>query len=180
MKSNQLTQHSAPITPDEAARMTALWPDLLHSQIQTGEQAKTIADGVKRLTTPATKQWISGRVATLLSQYFASSVPTEMIAAIAEDWHEELKAYPSWALQNACRWWMGEGNDKRRQKPLAGDIAERARIEMGVVRVAQSALRRFDKPINSQQSEPERPEPTAEQKARVAAIAAEFTQGRRA
>lgn len=67
-----------------------------------------------------------------------------MMTAIAEDWHEELSAYPSWAIQKAARWWMGSSNEKRRQKPLAGDISARAREEMGAVEVAKGALRRFE------------------------------------
>ena len=68
-----------------------------------------------------------------------------MMTAIAEDWHEELKRYPGWAIQNACRWWMSVSNGKRRQKPLPGDIAERARKEIGIVRAAEYAVRRFER-----------------------------------
>jgi hypothetical protein len=97
-----------------------------------------------RLTIPAGKKWIAGRVATLLSQYFASSVPAEMMTAIADDWNAELSEFPAWAIQKACRWWMGAENDKRRQKPMPGDIAARCRAEMGVVKVAALAVRRFE------------------------------------
>ncbi len=97
-------------------------------------------------------------MAAVLSQYFASSVPAEMMAAIAEDWHEELRDFPAWALQKAFRWWMGEGNEKRRQKPLPGDIAARARVEMGAVKVAESALRRFRQGVDAGRFEPE-PQP---------------------
>ena len=145
MISNQLDAARPAVTPEEAARMTASWPGLLHSPIQTKGQADQIAEAIRKLTVPATKQWIAGRVATVLSQYFASSVPTEMVAAIAEDWHEELRTYPAWAIQNACRWWMGSGNDKRRQKPLPGDIAARARLEMGAINVAERSVKTFER-----------------------------------
>ena len=66
------------------------------------------------------------------------------MTAIAGDWNEELQDYPSWALQLACRWWMGAKNPKRRQKPLPGDIAIRAKFEMGAVRVAERAVRKWE------------------------------------
>ena len=144
MKSNQLAPATQAATPDEATRMTASWPDFLHTPIQTMEQAKQVSDAMDRLTVPAGKTWIAGRVATLLSQYFASSVPTEMMAAIADDWNAELAEFPGWAIQNSCRWWMGASNDKRRQKPMPGDIARRCKTELGVVKVGALALRRFE------------------------------------
>lgn len=142
--------------------MIASWPDLLHSRIQSQSQADAIKANTHRLTIPATRQWIAGRVATLLSQYFASSIPAEVMTAIAADWHEELHDYPAWALQRACRWWMSADNADRRRKPLAGDIAARTKREMGVVDIAARAVKRFGPVVKP---EP-RPEPTAEQRAR--------------
>jgi hypothetical protein len=104
-----------------------------------------------------------------------------MMSAIAEDWHEELKDYPSWALQKASRWWMSAENEKRRQKPIAGDISARAKIEMGVVKVAESALRKFhrygyESPKQPQEPVAETPRqpPSAEQKARADELVSQF------
>ena len=69
---------------------------------------------------------------------------SEQMQAIADDWHHELRC-PAWAISNACRWWMGRHNDKRRYKPMAGDIAERCQYELGVVRLAEVAVRKFDR-----------------------------------
>ncbi len=74
-----------------------------------------------------------------------------MMAAIADDWNAELQGAPSWAIQNACRWWMSADNDKRRQKPMPGDISARCKIELGVVKIAELALRRFEGGGYSQQ-----------------------------
>lgn len=52
---------------------------------------------------------------------------------------------PAWAIQKACRWWMSADNEDRRKKPIAGDIAARAKIEMGAVKLATSALGRFER-----------------------------------
>lgn len=88
---------------------------------------------------------------------------------IAADWHEELREYPAWALQKACRWWMSADNKDRRKKPVAGDIAARARWEMGVVKVGQGAVRRFT-PSKPKPCETVVPGPTPEQRARGAEI----------
>ncbi|MEO9648804.1 MAG: hypothetical protein ABJ360_22460 [Roseobacter sp.] len=175
---NELSQIARPLVPEEVDRMTDSWRGLLHSQIQTTGQAEEIRAAVAKLSTPATKQWIAGRAATLLSQYFTSSIPAEMMTAIAEDWHEELKSYPSWALQKAVRWWMSADNDKRRQKPIAGDISDRAKEEMGIVKVAEGALRRFDGKTNWPPASPtfENRQPrSAAQKAEADQITARFT-----
>lgn len=101
-----------------------------------------------------------------MAQYFVSSVPVEVMTEIARDWHEELREYPSWALQKACRWWMSAENDKRRHKPIAGDIAARAKIEMGVVKVAELALRRFS-PSEQKPAPESRPMPSEAQRAKA-------------
>ena len=63
---------------------------------------------------------------------------------VAEDWHEELRDYPAWAILKASRWWMSSDNPERRKKPLAGDISARAKKVMAPVAVAEHALRRFE------------------------------------
>ena len=68
-----------------------------------------------------------------------------MMAAIADDWHHELRDYPAWAIQNACRWWMGEDNPERKRRPLPGDIGARCRHETREVRFAQHSVQRFDR-----------------------------------
>lgn len=91
---------------------------------------------------PADRTWTMMRVAALLTPYYAADVPQSIIAIDAEDWAEALHGYPEWAITKACRWWKGSSNDNRRRKPLEGDIAERCRLEMGIVRVAENALKR--------------------------------------
>lgn len=144
-----LTTAAHPITPEVAARMTASWLDLVHSPVVTETEAVSILTAAKQLRTPATRDWIAGRTATLLSQYFVSSVPEQMMREIAADWHDALRTYPAWAIQNACRWWLGEGNADRKRRPLPGDIAARARHELGVVRLAEGAAKRSLPPVET-------------------------------
>ncbi len=90
------------------------------------------------------------------------------MAAIAEDWNEELKEYPAWAIQSACRWWMSEGNPDRRKKPLPGDIAKRAKFEMGAVKLAKFCVSRFNAGTAQVFDAEPRQEPSDEEKARMA------------
>ena len=100
---------------------------------------------VERLSEPVTVKWLMGRVATLQAQYYTTALPEQFQEAIADDWHHELKGYPAWAIANAVRWWMSRHNDKRHRKPMCGDISERAKFEMGIVRLADVAVKTFDR-----------------------------------
>ena len=125
-------------------QLTASWRDLLHTPIATIEERDFLNDAIERVSAPVTVKWLMGRIATLQAQYYTTALPEQFQEAIADDWYHELKEYPAWAIANAVRWWMSRKNDKRRHKPVAGDISQRARFEMGVVSVARSAVRRFD------------------------------------
>jgi hypothetical protein len=85
------------------------------------------------------------RIAALLTPYYTGDVPHGVRILEAEDWAEALARYPEWAIIKACRWWKSENNPDRRKKPLEGDIAVRARFECGVLKVAESAMRRFER-----------------------------------
>lgn len=85
------------------------------------------------------------RVTALLGQYFTANVPKSVFAMQAEDWLEALRDQPEWAITKAVRWWKSNNNPNFHRKPLEGDIAERVRIEVGVLYVAERALKRgFD------------------------------------
>jgi len=114
---------------------------LVKSQQMTTDNVPAVQRMISELTIPATRKWISGRAATTLAQYFTSPMPDAIMAEIAKDWAEELQDYPEWALQKAFRWWTGRGNQKRRQKPVPGDISERAHIELSIVRAAEIEAR---------------------------------------
>ena len=87
---------------------------------------------------------LMGRIASLLSTYYISDVPQGIRELEAEDWAEALGGYPEWAVTKACRWWRSADNPNRRKKPLEGDIEARVKAEMGAVRIAELAVRRFD------------------------------------
>jgi len=126
-------------------RITASWPGLLLSPIETEAQRDAIVAGMNAVQAPAPRHWTLARVAALLSGYYAADVPTGIIEIEAEDWAEALDKYPAWAITKAVRWWKGESNPNRRKRPLEGDIAARARLEMGPVFVAAAAVSRFER-----------------------------------
>lgn len=124
--------------------MTASWLALQQSPIQGESQRNDVAMAVMGLTQPAPQQWVMARIASLLSGYYASDVPASIVQMDAEDWAAEVGSFPQWAIQKAVRWWRSAANDNRRKKPMPGDIAARADLEMAIVRVGQRALARFD------------------------------------
>jgi len=126
---------------------------------------------VASLTVAPRRDWVLGRVAALLSQYYAADLPQSIVKVMADDWAEALCEYPEWAITKAVRWWKSEANAERKRKPLEGDIAARARYEMGIVKVAEGALRRFDSgvlPYVGGDNSTGRVEPTEEQRKRMA------------
>jgi len=61
-------------------------------------------------------------------------------SAIAEDWLAELDGLPAWAIQKACRWWMGSENANRHRKPMPGDIAAVARDKASILGIAERRI----------------------------------------
>lgn len=86
------------------------------------------------------------RIAALLEPYFDKGTPAMVRAIEAEDWAEELRGFPKWAIEAAVRWWKSADNPDRRKRPLEGDIGARVRREMDAVRAAQAIL---DQPLAS-------------------------------
>ena len=124
--------------------ITRSWPDLLHTPLASKTERDALQQALDKLVTPAPAKWVTGRIASLLAQYFQGDVSESMMKTIADDWYSELRDFPAWAIAKAVRWWIGRDNPDRRKKPMAGDIAERAQKELGPILVAQSAIRRFD------------------------------------
>lgn len=73
------------------------------------------------------REWIGGRVATLLNHYFRPDDPDMMSAAIGKDWADVLEGLPQDAIQRACVRYL---RDEPRRKPTPGDIYRLAKLEM--------------------------------------------------
>jgi hypothetical protein len=117
---------------------------LLHTQLGSKIERDALEEAMQKLSTPAPAKWITGRIASLLAQYFQGDISEGMMKSIADDWYHELKDFPAWATARAVRWWTGRDNPDRRKKPLPGDIADRAQTELGPLFVARAAIKRFD------------------------------------
>lgn len=48
------------------------------------------------------REWIGGRILTLLSHYWREDDPVELTAAIGRDWADVLEGLPQDAIQAAC------------------------------------------------------------------------------
>ena len=77
------------------------------------------------------------RIAALLSPYYEKDVPQGVKMIEAEDWLDAIEGYPQWAVTKAVRWWKSAENDKRRVRPLEGDIVARIKVEMDAIRAAK-------------------------------------------
>ncbi len=73
---------------------------------------------------PDHRQWIAGRIYTLLSHYWREDDPDALTTAIANDWVEVLAGMPQRAIQNACVQYL---RDEPRRKPTPGAILELTR-----------------------------------------------------
>jgi hypothetical protein len=103
----------------------------------------------------AHREWIAGRSFTLLSHYWREDDSEALTAAMGKDWADVLEGLPQDAIQKACIQYQ---RDEPRRKPTPGAIYALAREAM-----PRPTLVRPEMP-----AEPERPEPTAEERARVA------------
>lgn len=100
----------------------------------------------------AHREWIAGRIATLLSHYWRDDDPMELLTAMAADWVEVMAGMPQQAVQQACIQYL---RDEPRRKPTPGAILELARLAMP----APSIVRQF-----SAHPEPKRDVVTKEQR----------------
>ena len=73
---------------------------------------------------PDHRQWIAGRIYTLLSHYWREDDPDALTTAIASDWVEVLAGMPQRAIQTACLQYL---RDEPRRKPTPGAILALAR-----------------------------------------------------
>lgn len=84
------------------------------------------------------RQWILGRIATLLSHYWRDDDPSELTEAIARDWADILEGVPQAAIASACMKYLRE---EPRRKPTPGAIYKMARDAMPRPRVVSQIVR---------------------------------------
>ena len=74
-----------------------------------------------------TREWLMGRIVTLLSHYYRPDDDPEILRAQAADWYVVLKGFPIYAINAACVDYLA--NEPRR-KPAPGAIVELCRKVM--------------------------------------------------
>ena len=167
-------------TPEMAGRMKPFLLDLSDRQIRTIKEREAVDQITKAFRKPVTVKWCNGRIAVLLSHYFVGNMEKHHVEAVADDWLNELKDFPAWSIALACKWWISRDNPKRRNKPMPGDIGERAHKEMAFIRVAEMIIARFDRqgyvppPLPEPKCEPLTPEQLEERKRKVEEIMRPF------
>lgn len=70
------------------------------------------------------REWIGGRVLTVLSHYWREDDADALTSAIAADWADVLEGLPREAIQKACIQYQ---RDEPRRKPTPGAIYSLAR-----------------------------------------------------
>jgi hypothetical protein len=70
------------------------------------------------------REWILGRIATLLSHYWREDDPSELNEAMGRDWADILEGIPQDALAKACTAYL---RNEPRRKPTPGAIYALAR-----------------------------------------------------
>ena len=139
---NQMTLQATPLDQDRVDRGLEWLTHLPQLPPDTLPEIETVEKAVAVLSEPCGKTWCMARVAALLSPYYDKDTPQAVREMEAEDWLEELSAFPQWAIERAVQWWKSADNKDRRKRPLEGDIAARCRVEMRGIGAVPSLLRR--------------------------------------
>lgn len=113
------------------------------------QEAQETGLTLAQIAKPAKAKWIAQRVVTLLTHYFIAEAHPAALSQIAEDWIAELSECPEWAIDAACKWWIGSKNDKRGRKPLPGDISARTLMIMAPIFSGKAMLSAFEKHGNN-------------------------------
>ncbi len=86
---------------------------------------------------PADRSALLARMLALLSHYRMDPHPPEVEQRLADDWAEDLGAYPLWALEDAARTWRRT----RRFKPQPAEMVTLCEEACGSLRQERERLR---------------------------------------
>jgi hypothetical protein len=148
---------------------------LPQSRKDTLPEMAEIEATVSALSKPCNPVWCMARIAALLNPYYDKDTPQMVREMEAEDWLEEVGKYPQWAIERAVRWWKSAENERRRHKPLEGDISARCKVEMRGIGCIPDLIRNKierwyrESLLPKQEPEPERVVVTPERRAQIAA-----------
>lgn len=111
-------------------------PPVLHSPAEAAavEQRLLALDDVLQ---PAHRGALLARVLALLSHYRVDPHPPEVEQRLADDWAEDLGAYPLWAVEDAARTWRRA----QRFKPQPMEMVALCEELCGALRQERDRLR---------------------------------------
>ena len=123
------------------------------------------------------REWIGGRIITLLSHFYRPDDPIKLTAAIGKDWADVLDGLPREAIQKACVQWMRE----QEYKPKPGDIYRMATASLKARRLASlpPVQRATNEQIEEYRASVARDRINPERKAEAEAIMVRFKTGSR-
>lgn len=150
------------------ARREPLPPELtkreLMRSLRSGEErARAVA--LRALDAPANPEWLMGRIATLLSHFPQKDRDNRISEKQAEDWLQALRSFPQFAVEAACDGYLREET----WRPAPAHIVRRCVVVMAEARGEAKRI---------QPQGELKAEPSADQRARVAAMVARFKGGR--
>lgn len=117
-------------------------------RIESHDEAVRTRTVLAAIMEPASREWLAGRIATLMVHYFPNPLPPAVVEAMAHDWFRIIGDRPQWAISDGVDWWLGPENKDRKRKPVPGDIAESADRFTVPMRAAQTMLKLWDRDSN--------------------------------
>ncbi len=120
--------------------------------LQKGDDATksaALATARQIVATPATSEWIAGRLQTLLSHYFQPGQDTMVSAAAGSDWMNILGKYPQVVIETACDEWMAS----KQHRPTPAHMVEICERHLKRITDALPKQRPDPKPVNRVQAD---------------------------
>ena len=149
-----LNPQNDPVRMARSLRASAQQP------VETEAQAQMLMKACETLRQPVKREWLMGRIATLLSHFYVSPMSETEVRAVAEDWAAALGAFPQWAVAEACAEWLRSSN----RKPTIADIRKLSQQHFAVVEFTRQKAMRGPKAT----PKPEHGKITEEQRAQMA------------
>lgn len=111
-------------------------PPILRSPAEAAAVERRLR-ALDRVLQPAHRGALLARVLALLSHYRMDPHPPEVEQRLADDWAEDLEAYPLWAVEDAARIWRRS----RRFKPQPAELIALCEESCGFLRQERDRLR---------------------------------------
>lgn len=147
------------ITRGDPIRIARSLRQRAHLPVKTMEEAQSLLAECETLRRPVAKDWLMGRVATLLSHFYVSLTDETEMRAILADWAKALAEFPQWAVTEACDEYLRT----QERKPTIAAIRKLCEQHFHVVEFTRQKAMRG--PVAESQEEPRKPMTCAQREA---------------